>query len=212
MFRRSRAALKPLLVLLALAAGAAASPPAAGPKAAPAAAAAGPAAPVRVLATRHDLGPFFEAGKGKVRIVAFLSPTCSHCIANCQQLQKLVFDEIDSPEIEMHAVWIKVLETDGKERIASARQILTDPRVHHYWDPEHRLNPQILDVIGFDINLRFYDVFLLYDRAATWQKRLPRPGFWMHETRGAPGPMFNGQGFAVQVRKALDGEPLDTPQ
>jgi hypothetical protein len=112
----------------------------------------------------------------------------------------------------MHAIWIKGMQTDGKERIAAARQVLHDPRVNHYWDPEHRLNPQLLDAIAFDINMRMYDVFLLYDRATLWDKRLPPPGFWMHETRGAPGPLFNGQGFAVQARKALAGERLDTPR
>lgn len=167
---------------------------------------------VRELATRNDLKPFFNDGQGKVRIVAFLSPTCSHCIANCQQLQKLVFEQVDAPNLEMHAVWLKMLDTDSKERIAAARQVLSDPRVQHYWDPEHRMNPQLLDVIGFDIMMRLYDIFLLYDGKSTWDKRLPVPGFWMHMTRGAPGPTFNGQGFAVQVGKALAGEPLDTPR
>jgi hypothetical protein len=73
------------------------------------------------------------------------------------------------------------------------------------------LNPQLLDAIMFDVSVRLYNIELLYDRKATWDQRLPRPGFWMQEYRGAPGPKWDASAFAIQVGKALEGRPLDTP-
>ena len=173
-----------------------------------------PAVPRRfqVLHAREDLKAPFNADRGKVRIVAFLSPSCGHCAKNARALQLKVLEQIDSPDVSVHIVWIKLLDQDSKEIVPEAMRLLPDPRVHHYWDPERRLNAQLLDAIAFDVMVRMYDIFLLYDRDAAWDKRLPKPGFWMHEFEGAPGPTWNADVFAAQVRKALSGAPLDTPQ
>jgi hypothetical protein len=188
------------VLALAVAAGAAVAAPAPKP--------ATPAPPpVEDLKTRTDLRGPFNLERGKVRVVAFLSPSCSHCIVNATNLQQIL-TALPSEEIEVFAVWLQILETDNRAAAAQATTVLPDRRVQHYWDPKRLLNHQLLDAVEFDIQVRFYDVFLLYDRQATWTERLPRPGFWMHEYRGAPGPVFDPTIFAAQVRKALRGEAL----
>lgn len=189
-----------------------ASPPVAAVPAAidPAAALAAASAP-RELAARLDLQAAFNADQGKVRVVAFLSPSCSHCLANALSLQKSVLAKLDSPDIAVHLVWSKVLAPDDREVAAKAAKLLTDARIHQYWDPKRLFNAQILDAIMFPVQVRIYDVFLLYDRGATWAKTLPRPGYWMHEFQGLHGPRWNPAGFADQTVKALRGQPLDTP-
>jgi hypothetical protein len=160
------------------------------------------------LETRLDLKEPFNLGRGKVRILAFLSPTCSHCIANAQGLQTKVLDKMKDADIEVIVVWLKILDTDNREAIAGAATILRDSRVEHYWDPKRVMNAWLLDAIQFDVQVRMYDVFLLYDRDAAWDKRLPRPGYWMHEYQGAPGPTWNAAQFNTYVGKALAGESL----
>lgn len=161
------------------------------------------------MKSRDDLKVPFNEGQGKVRIVTFLSPTCKYCIQNANNLQKKVLDVLAGDNIEVHAVWLQVSSQDTRESVDPARVILHDTRVRHYWDEQRSLNMMLLDAIQFDVNVRLYDVFLLYGRDAVWDKRLPRPDFWMHEFRGAPGPLFDPAIFAEQVQKRLAGEPVD---
>jgi len=146
-----------------------------------------------------------------VRIIVFFSPTCSHCIANANGLQQLVLDKLSTPDIEVYAVWMKILDTDNRQAVDRAATVLHDKRVHHYWDEKSVLNAQLLDAIMFDVQLRLYNIQLLYDRTATWDKRLPRPPYWMQEYRGAPGPIWDAPTFANEVLKALEDKSLDTP-
>jgi hypothetical protein len=172
-----------------------------------------PAAPGKVedLKERTDLRGPFNLGAGKVRVLAFLSPTCMHCIENSGQLHEAL-KSMPGEDIDVHIVWLQILDTDDRAMAVRNTQALTDRRIHHYWDPKRLLNHQLLDAIQFDIQLRLYDFFLLYDRKATWEQRLPKPGYWMHEYKGAPGPTWDAKTFAVQIGKALRGEPLDTIQ
>jgi hypothetical protein len=154
--------------------------------------------------------PFNQAAK-KIRIVAFLSPTCPRCLANAGQLQREVMEKNPQKEIAVFIVWLKVLDTDNEDAVVAAMKRVPDPRAHHYWDPQRVLNAQLLDAIMFDVNVRLYDVFLLYDAEARWEKRLPRPGYWMHEFQGAPGPHWDVSTFAAEVQKGLRGQPFSVP-
>jgi hypothetical protein len=183
------------------------TPPAATPaKSAPAMPA------VQDIKTRLDLRDSFNLNRGKVRLVAFFSPSCSHCQNNARSIQNYILDKTKDADIAVTIVWMPVSEADTRQAIAAAASVIPDPRVRHYWDPKVTLNAQLRDAIQFDFNVRLYDIVLLYDRQATWNDRVPRPGFWMHEFRGAPGPFWDPAVLAVQVSKALSGQPLDTPQ
>ncbi len=167
---------------------------------------------VQDIKTRLDLRDAFNQGRGKVRLLAFFSPSCSHCQNNARSIQEVVLDKLVDPDISVMIVWMPVSEADSRDKIAVAATVIPDRRVRHYWDPKVLLNPQLRDAIQFDVNVRLYDIVLLYDRQATWNDRVPRPGFWMHYFRGAPGPLWDAPTLANQVAKALSGQPLDTPR
>ena len=114
-------------------------------------------------------------------------------------------------DVAVLMIWLKIMDKDDEAAVATAAKHLNDPRITHYWDPGSVLNAQLLDAVTFDVNLRLYDVFLLYDKKAVWEKRLPRPGYWMHEYKGTPGPWWDVTGFAAQVAKGLRGEPFTPP-
>jgi len=168
-------------------------------------------APVTTITNRLDLRAAFNLGKGKVRVVAYLSPTCSHCIQNAARLE-LLLEKMPTQDFEMHAVWIHALQSDKRTAVDRATLVLCDPRVQHYWDPEHTMNAQLLDAIEFDVGVRLYDIFLLYDRQATWKDRVPRPNYWMSEYRGCPGPVYDANVFLQQITNALKGAPIAKPQ
>lgn len=176
--------------------------------AAPATQTAQPFQPLKDRLTLRE--PFNLAGE-KTRIIAFLSPSCQRCLKNAGEIQREVLAKNPDAPLAVFIVWLKVLQADNELAVVSATATLPDPRVKHYWDPERVLNAQLLDAITFDVNLGIYDIFLLYDGTARWGKRLPRPGYWMHEMKGAPGPWWDVTTFAVEVGKGLRGEPFTPP-
>ncbi|MFQ5600449.1 MAG: hypothetical protein ACE5G2_07840 [Candidatus Krumholzibacteriia bacterium] len=168
-------------------------------------------APYTVLENRLTLREPFNRDSGKIRVIAFLSPSCPRCQVTAGQFQRDVLDKNDTEELSVFLVWLKALQKDTEEALTTMMGKVSDPRVQHFWDPERVLNHQLLDAIMFDVQLRIYDVYLLYDREAKWEKRLPRPGFWMHEVKGAPGPRWDIDGFAAQVDRGLRGETFSDP-
>ena len=166
---------------------------------------------VHKLEDRLTLREPFNLAAKKIRVVAFLSPTCPRCLANVGQLQREVMEKNPQKDIAVFIVWLKVLDTDNEDAVLDAMKRIPDRRVQHYWDPQRVLNAQLLDAIMFDVNLRIYDVFLLYDGEARWEKRLPRPGYWMHEVQGAPGPHWDVSTFAEEIQKGLNGQPFAVP-
>lgn len=165
----------------------------------------------RVLEDRLTLREPFNKASGKTRIIAFLSPSCPHCQKNAADLQEEVLAKNPSKDLAVFIVWLKALKKDDESAVTTAMQKIPDPRVQHFWDPERVLNAQLLDAIMFDVQLRLYDIFLLYDGTAEWKKRLPRPGYWMHQYKGAPGPWWNVNTFAGEIEKGLRGEPFTSP-
>jgi hypothetical protein len=154
--------------------------------------------------------PFNEL-KGKVRVIVFFSPTCPRCLENAAALQKQLLAKNDSDDMRLMIVWVKSLSTDSEEKIPLAIDIIPDPRVTHFWDRERVLNPQLIDAIAFGINMNVYDVFLLYDKEAIWEKRLPRPGYFFHETKRMPGPWWNMAAFLAEMDKGLNDESFGSP-
>jgi len=164
-----------------------------------------------VLEDRLTMRAPFNDLKGKVRIVVFFSPTCPTCLKNANQLQKPFLEKNDSDDFRMMIVWVKSLSTDKQEKLPLAIDVIPDPRVSHFWDEKRVLNPQLIDAIAFEVNMNVYDVFLLYDKQATWEKRLPRPGYFFHEVKQMPGPWWNMPAFLVEVQKGLDDKPFASP-
>ena len=154
--------------------------------------------------------PFNEAGDA-IRIVAFLAPSCPRCLKNAGELQREVLDANKDADIAVFTVWMHVLKKDDEAAAREAMSRIPDTRAHHFWDPDRKLLHQLRDAIMFDVNLRLYDVFLLYDGDAVWEKRVPRPNYWMHEYKGVHGPWWDVKTFAAEVAKGLRGEPFANP-
>lgn len=164
-----------------------------------------------VLEDRLTMRAPFNDMKGKLRVIAFFSPTCPRCLKNAGEIQTKFLERNDSQDIRMMIVWVKSLSTDAEEKLPLAIDIIPDPRVSHYWDPERVLNAQLIDAIAFPVNMNVYDVFLLYDREATWEKRLPRPGHFFHEVKRMPGPWWNLPAFVNEINRGLAGKRFTSP-
>lgn len=166
---------------------------------------------LHLLEDRLTLREPFNAARGAVRVVAFLAPSCPRCLKNAGELYREVFAKNPDADIAAFIVWMAVLKNDDEEAAKTAIFRLPDARVHHYWDPDRQLIHQLRDAVMFDVNLRLYDVFLLYDQDAVWEKRVPRPGYWMHEYKGMTGPWWDVKTFAREVARGLRGDVFSNP-
>jgi len=70
-------------------------------------------------------------------------------------------------------VWVKRWALDTREEIDGAGMV--DPRVTHLWDAGNVIDQEFLDRFAVDFGGLDYDVFLLFDREATWGATPPRP-------------------------------------
>jgi hypothetical protein len=163
------------------------------------------------LENRLTMRAPFNEMKGKVRVIAFFSPTCPRCLKNAGEIQGQFLEKNDSDDFRIQIVWVKSLSTDSEETLPLAINQIQDPRVSHYWDADRALNPQLIDAIMFEIQMNIYDVFLIYNREQTWEKRLPRPDYFFHEVKNMPGPWWDASDFIEIMRTALKGEPLESP-
>lgn len=162
----------------------------------------------RRLQDRLTLREPFNAARGKIRVVAFLSPTCPLCLAGVADIRRRFLSQNDSDDFRIFIVWLKVNEDDSEKTVPAAIAQITDKRVQHFWDPDRILNGQLVDAVMFDIHMRIFDVYLLYDREATWEKRLPRPGFFLHQVKGLEGPPWDIDVFVSEMTAALAGKPF----
>ena len=162
------------------------------------------------LENRLTLREPFNAAKGKVRVVSFLSPTCPRCQAAVADIQRHFLAKNPSDDFRLFAVWLPATDADTEESLLTAMQLIPDPRVQHYWDVDRVLNAQLLDAVAFEIQMRIFDLHLLYDRETMWEKRLPRPGYFLHEVKGLSGPPWSIQAFVLEVEQALKHEPFSS--
>jgi hypothetical protein len=94
-------------------------------------------------------------------------------------------------DLAVFVVWSD--QVGGSTRhVPGAAKLMSDPRARHYWDAE-RVVGQAYRILRtpkeqFDIGAEAWDVWLLFDRQATWpqQGQPPRPVWWEHQLRNLP--------------------------
>ena len=73
----------------------------------------------------------------------------------------------------MYVVWVQRWALDTRAEVDGAGMV--DPRVTHLWDAGGVVGEGFLERFGVDFGGLDYDLFLLFDRGATWGSSPPRP-------------------------------------
>lgn len=144
-------------------------------------------APVTPMAAAGDqLREAFNRDAGEVRMLLMLSPRCGICLASARMIQRYVFERIESPKLAGYVVWGPMLGDETAEHADTATAFLNDPRVDHFWTPEHTLATALSGQVGLPADEPAWDVFLLYPPEATWGDSPPKPAVVMHVDRPLP--------------------------
>ncbi len=75
----------------------------------------------------------FNATRGKVRLVMYVSPTCGGCLRSAKQMQEDVLAEIGSERLVAYVVWAP--KNGARERdVERVTGLVSDRRATQYWD------------------------------------------------------------------------------
>jgi hypothetical protein len=96
-----------------------------------------------------------------------------------------VLSGIDDDSLRISIVWTAALRNDTYEESIRSRELVSDPRVRHYWDGANALGTLAAPVLGTKMDMA-WDVYLAYGRGVKWEGGAapPKPSNWLHQKLG----------------------------
>lgn len=120
-------------------------------------------------------------------------------------MQSAVLDTISDPSLRAYVAWVPILPDDKGAAARESRTLVPNARAAHFWDAGRALPPLFAAVLGLPEGWPAWDVYLLYDRGATWEQEPPAPSYWEHQLGDQPAaPKLDGMRFAAKVRAILE--------
>lgn len=179
-----------------------------------------------------DLEPLrtaFNAAKGKHRILAVVSPTCSACRLGVEAIQASVLSN-DDPQLRVFVVWSPMLKRDNEETVREAAATLHDPRMQQFVDlPRYvgsvlrrdlfpNARAAMLETLPPEHYFREYaqaaqadkpewDIYLSFPADAAWGDRVPQPDRWIRQT--ALFPNDEGQQISLMWLDSYRSMPVE---
>jgi hypothetical protein len=118
-------------------------------------------------------------------------------------VQRHVVKQVPDERFRIYVVWGPMLEKEKEEDAKKATVHLPDPRVTHFWTPEHGVAEAFEAPLGLD-KVRAWDTYMLFGPQARWGETPPVPDFYMHVGKPLPPERrLNGDTLAAEARKLL---------
>jgi len=158
---------------------------------------------VRMLELNNLLGfsGLFNLGRGTVRALVILSPTCPRC-AEMASGVLATMGEIQSKRLRAYIVFTPMLAEDTRlNALVRGTQLPTDRRAALFWDPEGVCAAAWAAYLDADSGAA--GAALLYDADAKLGLAPPDP-LWMQRHRCVTGAAFNREAFAESARVHVD--------
>jgi len=166
-----------------------------------------PSANYEILdADAEPLRSEFNEGRGKVRVIVYVSPTCGGCLRLADEVQKKALSEIDDSDLAVYVVWAprNGAEEGHVERVTG---LVDDPRAHQYWDGHGAVADPVDDML--ELSGPCAGVAMLYDPEAAWNRATPpAPAHWedAHDFEfQRAADQFDAERFAGRIRSMLEG-------
>lgn len=166
-----------------------------------------PATRVQALdAQAEPLRSAFNADRGKVRAILYVSPTCGGCLRQADQIQKQVLPAIDGSDLAVYVVWAP-RNGAQESHVARVSNLVDDPRATQYWDG-HEAVADPVDAM-LELTGPCAGIAMLYGPEAAWDGAgPPAPAYWEdahdHEFHRA-AEQFDAGRFAGQIRAMIEG-------
>ncbi len=147
----------------------------------------------------------FNAARGTVRLVMYVSPTCGGCLRGAKQTQARVLATVHDTSLRVYVVWAP--KNGGRQQdVGKVTQLVTDPRAAQYWDG-HRVLTDAYDRM-FALSGPCAGIFMLYGRQARWESAVPPRPDYLEDAHARefsrPNPQYDAQRFADKAREMLN--------
>jgi hypothetical protein len=151
----------------------------------------------------------FNADAGAVRLITFLSPTCSYCRYG-QGIVRASFEAFPDERLRGYVIWVPMLPTDNAEAAKAEEGLFPDERITHWYDAHKAAADAWSSFVG--LTTTTWDVYALYDASATWEQGVPPPPVvWMHQLPPTPATReedrLNPQRLASSWLRLLNRPP-----
>jgi hypothetical protein len=104
-------------------------------------------------------------------------------------------------------IWTPMLLADNLDAAKGKETEFSDPRITHYWDPDHILGRLLSRTLNLQASMA-WDVYLIYPPDHPWDEELPpRPEFWMHQLNEEPTLFLDPHRLKHNVQ-AIIGESI----
>ena len=147
----------------------------------------------------------FNDAVGKIRVVAYVAPTCGGCLRGAKLLQEEVLDRVGDDDLSVLVVWVP--KNAARERnVDRVTELVTDDRSQQFWDG-HGFVVEALDARLGLVGRECAGAFLVYGPEAVWTgSAAPEPAYWSdaHDRDFEQhGPRFNPDTLRDEIQRLL---------
>jgi len=130
-----------------------------------------PAAPIDLSESLAPLRERFEAGPGRVRVIAALSPTTPSSIGIARQLREDVLASLPEGWVDVSVVWVHVQPSDDADAAYMASSAFAGYEVATFFDPFWRSGGPLAHLAGWRTRgARAWNACFVFAPDATWPK------------------------------------------
>jgi hypothetical protein len=111
--------------------------------------------------------------------------------------------DVPDDRVRAYIVWLPIFGGDFKGASQERSKSFIDPRVNYFLDPESLTGELWKPILNLNDDIA-WDVYLLYEPGARWDKAPPQPDFWMHQLSGVTqAPRLNQTAFEAKLKEML---------
>jgi hypothetical protein len=155
------------------------------------------------LKSLGDLRERFRADEGRVRMVAFLSPTSSEGRRGFDELRNAL-NLIKDERLRAYVVWTGVVDSDSRSAAAARTSECSDPRVTGFWDQNQSAATEWGKTVSAEHPV--WNTYFVNGPTATWDDKPPVPEHWLQ------GNSINASSDGMDKIKSMLAEMPENPK
>lgn len=155
------------------------------------------------LNSLDDLRERFQSDEGRVRMVAFFSPTSAEGRRGFDDLRNAL-NLIKDERLRAYVVWTGVVDSDSRSAAAARTAECSDQRVTGFWDQNQAAATEWGKIVNADHPV--WNTYFVNGPTATWESKPPVPEHWLQ------GNSINASSDGMDKIKSMLAEMPENPK
>lgn len=155
------------------------------------------------LKSLDDLRERFEADEGRVRMVAFFSPTSAEGRRGFDELRNTL-NLIKDERLRAYVVWTGVVDSDSRSAAAARTSECSDQRITGFWDQNQAAATEWCKIVSTEHPV--WNAYFVNGPTARWESKPPVPEHWLQ------GNSINASSEGMDKIKSMLAEMPENPK